>query len=80
MSYDPGVEGVLAAFGRRPVAGVGLAVAIAWILVVVVESTTTDPWDQGGWYSVLLNIAGLAWKGVVAVGAFVWLVERAGAA
>ena len=79
MAYDCDVEGVLAAFGRRPVAGVGLVVVVAWIVVVVVESTTAYPWDVGGWYAVLTLAAYLIAKGVAGVVAFVWLVDRTAA-
>lgn len=79
MPYDWGVEGVLAAVGRRPVAGVGFVVALAYVALVVVESTTTSPWDHGGLYVELVSIVSLAWEGVVGVAAFVWLLERAAA-
>ena len=79
MPYDWSVEGVLAAFGRRPVAGVGLLVAAAWIAVVAVECSTAYPWDGGGWYATAVEIADFAWRGVAGVAALVWLVERAAA-
>jgi hypothetical protein len=79
MAYDCGVEGVLAAFGRRPVAGVGLLLVVAWIALVAVESTTAYPWDAGGWYANAAEIAQFAWRGVAGVAALVWLFERAAA-
>jgi hypothetical protein len=71
------MDGVLAAFGRRPVAAVGLLTAVAWIVVVAVESATTYPWDRGGWYAVLVTASGLILPGVAGVAALVWLLERA---
>ena len=79
MPYDWGVEGVLAAFGRRPVAGVGLLVAAVWIAVVAVECSTAYPWDGGGWYAMLTLATYLVAKGVAGVVAFVWLVDRTAA-
>jgi hypothetical protein len=79
MPYDWHVEGTLAAFGRRPVAGTGLVIAAAWIALIGVECFAVFPWDAGGLYANTVEFADFAWRGVVGVAAFVWLLERAGA-
>jgi hypothetical protein len=71
------MAGVLAAFGRRPVAAVGLATALTWCVVVAVE-VTRAPWDRGGWHAVAVTGMDFVWRGVAGVVAAVWLVERAG--
>jgi hypothetical protein len=68
------VEGVLPALRRRPVAGIGLVLAVAWVVLVAYQCVAVSPWNQGGSYSVSVTAADLAMKGIVA---FVWLVERA---
>ena len=66
----------LVAFNRRPVAGIGLVVAAAWVVIVAIECFTVSPWDGGNWYGHAVETADLAWRGVVGVAALVWLVER----
>lgn len=70
---------VLAALRRRPVAGVGLVVAAAWIVLVAVECFTTYPFDRGGPYAEVNQIVDFAGPGVLGVAALVWLLERAAA-
>lgn len=67
---------VFVAFNRRPVAGIGLLVAAGWVVIVAVECFTMSPWDTGGWYGHFVEAAGFAWRGVVGVAAFVWLLEQ----
>lgn len=76
--YDGAVE-VLVAFRRRPIAGVGLAVVAAWIVLVAVECFTTYPFDRGGLYAELNQMVDFAGPGVFGVAALVWLLERAAA-
>jgi hypothetical protein len=71
------VEGVLPALRRRPVAGIGLVLAVAWVVLVAYQCVAVSPWNQGGSYSVSVTAADLAMKGIVGIAAFVWLVERA---
>jgi hypothetical protein len=61
---------------RRPVAGAGLVVAAAWIVVVAVECHSTYPLDRGGVYTYLVQVASFAGPGVFGVAAFTWLLER----
>ncbi len=74
--YDGPVD-VFVAFGRRPVAGVGLVVAVAWIAAVAVECFTTYPFDLGGVYAELNQTVDFAAQGVFGVTALVWLLEQA---
>jgi hypothetical protein len=71
------MDGVLAAFGHRPVAAVGLLAALVWCVVVAVDVTTRAPWDRGGWYGMAVTGTDFLWRGVAGVAAAVWLVERA---
>ena len=73
------MEGVLAAFGRRPVAALGLVAAVVWIAVAAVESFTTFPGAVGGWYGDTAQTIEFAWRGVAGLAALVWLLERAAA-
>jgi hypothetical protein len=68
---------VLIAFRRRPIAGVGLVVVAAWILLVAFECFTTYPFDRGGLYAELNQMVDFAGPGVFGVAALVWLLERA---
>jgi hypothetical protein len=68
---------VLIALRRRPVAGAGLVVAAAWIVLVAVECFTTYPFDRGGVYAELNQTLDFAGPGVFGVAALVWLLERA---
>lgn len=61
---------------RRLVVGIGLGVAMAWVVIVAIECFTVSPWDSGGWYGHAIETADFAWRGVVGVAAFVWLLER----
>jgi hypothetical protein len=74
--YDGSVT-LFVAFRRRPITGVGLVVAVGWIVLVAVECFTTHPWDRGGLYANLAQTLSLAGPGIFGVAALVWLVERA---
>ena len=74
--YDGRVE-VFARLRRRPLAGIGLVVALAWIAVAALECFTTHPLDRGGAYAYLVQVASFAGPGVFGVAAFTWLLERA---
>lgn len=68
---------VIAGFNRRPIAGIGLVMAVVWVAVVAIECFTMAPWDIGGWYAHLIETVDFAWRGVVGVVALAWLVEQA---
>jgi hypothetical protein len=68
---------VLVAFRLRPIAGVGLVVAAAWIVLVAFECFTRYPFDRGGVYAELNQAVDFAGPGVFGVAALVWLLERA---
>ena len=67
---------VVVALNRRPVAGIGLVIAAVWIVVVAIECFAVSPWDHGGWYEHAIETADFAWRGVVGVAAFAWLLEQ----
>jgi hypothetical protein len=73
------VRGVSIPDRRHPLAGVGFALAVVWLVIVAIECFAVSPWDAGGWYAHAVETADLAWRGMAGIATFVWLVERASA-